>query len=109
VKLVKAVVREDKINDVLEALVAAGFTGATVYRDAGGMGGESGVVKIRGRSYEALLPRAVIEVVVADEEVDRLIAVIMSSARTGRLGDGRIFVLPVLDALRIRNGERLTK
>jgi len=82
-KLVKAVVREDEINDALEALVAAGFTGATVYRNAGGMGGESGVVKIRGRSYEALLPRAVIEVVAAGEEVDRLTAVIMPSARAG--------------------------
>lgn len=53
------------------------------------------------------MPRAVIEVVAADEEVDRLIAVIMSSTRAGRPGDGKIFVLPVLDALRIRNGERL--
>ncbi|AEA12395.1 MAG: P-II family nitrogen regulator [Thermoproteus sp.] len=108
-KLVRAVIREDKVNDVLEALVAAGFTGATVYRDVGGMGGESGVVKIRGRRYEALLPRIVVEVVAEDEEVEKLIGVIMSSARTGRLGDGRIFVLPVLEAWRIRNGEKLSK
>ncbi len=108
-KLVKAVIREERLNAVLEALVAAGFAGATVYKDVGGMGGESGIVKIRGRSYEALLPRVVVEVIVADEEVDKVISVIMSSARTGRIGDGRIFILPVLDALRIRDGERLTK
>ncbi len=108
-KLVRAVIREDKVADVIAAMLEAGFAGATVYKEVGGMGGESGVVKIGGRMYEALLPRAVVEVAVEDDQVEKLIAVITAAARTGHVGDGRIFVLPVLEAWRIRNGERLDK
>ncbi|ACB39468.1 P-II family nitrogen regulator [Pyrobaculum neutrophilum] len=106
-KLVRAVIREDKLVDVLDALVRAGYTGATVFRDVGGMGGESGVVKIRGRTYEALLPRAVVEVAVEDGEVEKVVKTIMEAARTGHVGDGRIFVLGVEGAWRIRSGEKL--
>ncbi|CCC81919.1 P-II family nitrogen regulator [Thermoproteus tenax] len=106
-RLVRAVIREDKVADVIDALVKEGFTGATVYRDVGGMGGESGAITIRGRKYEALLPRAVVEVAVEDDKAEKVVKVIMEAARTGHLGDGRIFVIPVLEAWRIRNGERL--
>lgn len=103
--LVRSIIRREKLSDVLQALVAAGFTGATVV-EASGMGGEGGVVDIRGRNYEVLIPRVIVEVVVPAEAAQKVIDIITSKARTGHVGDGRIFVLPLIDAIRIRTGER---
>ncbi|MFB6489703.1 MAG: P-II family nitrogen regulator [Thermoproteus sp. AZ2] len=103
--LIRAIIRREKLSDVLQALVAAGFTGATAI-EASGMGGEGGVVDIRGRSYEVLIPRVVVEVVVPAEAAQKVIDIITSKAKTGHVGDGRIFVLPLIDAIRIRTGER---
>lgn len=105
--LVRAVIREEKLEEVLKGLIDSGFTGATVFREVGGMGGEGGVVKIGNRFYEALIPRVVVEVVVGPGDVDKVVALITEKARTGRVGDGRIFIIPVADAVRIRTGEKL--
>lgn len=103
--LVRAIIRREKLSDVLQGLVAASFTGATVI-EASGMGGEGGVVNIRGRSYGVLIPRVIVEVAVPAEAAPKVIDIIMSKAMTGRVGDGRIFVLPLIEIIRIRTGER---
>jgi len=104
--LVRAVIRREKLLKVLKDLQDSGFTGATVY-EARGMGGEGGIVEVRNRLIDALVPRVVIEVAVDSESVDRVIKVIMSSAKTGEVGDGRIFLLPLIDSIRIRTGEHV--
>lgn len=103
--LVRAIIRRERLSDVLQALVAAGFTGATVI-EAKGMGGEGGVVNIRGRNYEVLIPRVIVEVAVSAEAAQKVIDIIASKAKTGHVGDGRIFVLPLIETVRIRTGER---
>ncbi|MEL9991269.1 MAG: P-II family nitrogen regulator [Thermoproteus sp.] len=105
--MVRAIIREDRLAEVLKALVEAGFVGATVYT-ARGMGGEGGVVEVGGRHVPVLLPRAVVEVVTDEKEADRAVEAIMKSARTGAVGDGRIFVYRVDKAIRIRTSEVYT-
>jgi len=103
--MVKAIVRIEKVPEILRSLVEEGFRGATVYR-AEGMGGEGGVIIVRGKPFEALIPRAVIEVAVeGEDDVERVIRIITSTARTGRVGDGRIYVIPINRTIRIRTGE----
>lgn len=104
--MIKAIVREDKLNDVLAALVSNGFPGATVYK-AQGMGGEGGVAKIRDALQPILLPRAVVEVIVQEDFVNKAVETIIKSASTGEVGDGRIFIIPVEAAIRIRTGEAM--
>ncbi len=106
--MVRAVIREDKLMDVLTALVSHGFTGATVYR-AQGMGGEGGVVSIRGSARPVLIPRTVVEVVTDEKRAEEVTKIIMSAAKTGEVGDGRIFVIPMSAAIRIRTGEFLSE
>ncbi|MEM1610264.1 MAG: P-II family nitrogen regulator [Sulfolobales archaeon] len=105
--LVKAIVRIEKIPEILRALTEEGFRGATIYR-AEGIGGEGGVIVVRGKPIDALIPRAVIEVVVEGEDnVEKVVRIIMDNARTGRVGDGRIYVIPVSRSIRIRTGEEI--
>lgn len=92
-------------GDVIRALLSAGFTGATVINDAGGIGGEGGVMEVKGRSYEILIPRVVVEVATTADKARRVVEIISASAKTGHVGDGRIFVLPLLDSVRARTGE----
>ncbi|NYR14471.1 P-II family nitrogen regulator [Pyrobaculum arsenaticum] len=105
--MVKAVIREDKLMNVLAALIANGFTGATAYR-VQGMGGEGGVASIRGSVRPVLVPRVVVEVVINEEQTEKVIRIITETARTGEVGDGRIFVIPISAAIRIRTGELLS-
>ena len=102
--LVRAVIREEKLSDVLKALVDKGYQGATVYRVMG-MGGEGGVVKIEERLHPVLIPRVVVEVIADEKETGEMIKIITESARTGKVGDGRIFVIPTSKTVRIRTGE----
>jgi nitrogen regulatory protein PII len=105
-KLIKAVVRPNKLDEVKEALDKINVSGMTV-TEVRGHGRQRGHTAIyRGNEYNvALLPRMEVEVMVPDEAVDSAIDAIVSAARTGEIGDGRIFVTPVESVYRIRTGE----
>lgn len=106
-KLVKSIVRPDKVDEVREALEKLKIGGMTV-TDVRGHGRQKGHTAVyRGKEYAVtLLPKIEIEVVVADEVVDDVIAAVIKAARTGEIGDGRVFVLPVEQGYNIRTGER---
>ena len=106
-KLVKAIVRPNKVDEIKDALAACNVGGLTVteVRGHGRQRGHSAVY--RGREYEvSLLPKIKIEAVVPDERVEEVIDAIISAARTGEIGDGRVFVIPVEESRNIRTGER---
>jgi len=104
---IEAIVRHHKIDAIKDALVSAGFHGMTV-TEVRGHGKQKGHTAIyRGKEYDvSLLPKMEIEVVVADNMVDDAVAAIIQAARTGEIGDGRVFVIPVEQSYRIRTGER---
>ena len=106
-KLIKAIVRPNKVDDVREALEKLSISGLTV-TEVRGHGTQKGHTAIsRGKEYQvSLLPKLEIEVVVADEMADDAIKAIIGAARTGEIGDGRVFVLPVAQSYRIRTGEQ---
>ena len=106
-KMVKAIVRPNKVDDVRDALEKLQLGGMTV-TDVRGHGHQKGHTAVyRGKEYAVtLLPKVEIVVVVADTVVDEVIAAIVAAARTGEIGDGRVFVLPVDQAYNIRTGER---
>ncbi len=104
---VEAIIKPFKLEDVKEALNAVGVQGITV-TEVKGFGRQKGHTELyRGAEYVVdFLPKVKLEVVVRDEMVDRVVTAISDAAKTGRIGDGKIFVLPVADALRIRTRER---
>ena len=106
-KLIKAIVRPNKVDDVKEALGRLSLSGMTV-TEVRGHGKQKGHTAIyRGKEYDvSLLPKMEIEVVVPDHLVDEVVTAITTAARTGEIGDGRIFVIPVEQSYRIRTGER---
>jgi len=105
-KLVIAVIKPSKLEEVREALTALGVTGMTV-SEVKGFGRQGGHTEIyRGAEYQVhFVPKTKIEVVVADELADRAVAAIRDHANTNKIGDGKIFVLDVIEAVRIRTGE----
>ena len=104
--LLKAIVRPDKVDAVKDALGAAGVAGMTV-TEVRGHGKQKGHTAIyRGQEYNvSLLPKMEIEVVVSDDRVDDVAAAIIKAARTGEIGDGRVFAVPVTRSYKIRTGE----
>jgi nitrogen regulatory protein PII len=106
-KLIKTIIRPNKVDDVKDALAALGIAGMTV-TEVRGHGKQKGHTAIyRGKEYNvSLLPKMEIDVVVADSIADDAIKAIVEVARTGEIGDGRVFVLPVLESYRIRTGEK---
>ena len=106
-KLVKAIVRPDKVDEVRDALEKIKVSGMTV-TDVRGHGRQKGHTAVyRGKEYSVtLLPKVEIEIVVPDDVVDEVIQTIITAARTGEIGDGRVFVLPVLESYKIRTGEK---
>jgi nitrogen regulatory protein PII len=106
-KLIKSIVRPNKLDDVREALEKVSVSGVTV-TDVRGHGRQKGHAAVyRGREYSvSLLPKVQLEVVVPDELVDEVIQAVITAARTGEIGDGRVFVLPVDHAYNIRMGEK---
>ena len=106
-KLVKSIVRPNKVDDVRAALEQLSLGGMTV-TEVRGHGRQKGHTAIyRGKEYDVtLLPKVSIEVVVTDEIVEEVIQAITRAARTGEIGDGRVFVLPVEHSYNIRTGER---
>jgi nitrogen regulatory protein P-II 2 len=101
-----AVIKPFKLDEVREALVAIGATGLTV-TEVRGFGRQKGHTEIyRGAEYEvSFLPKIKVEVVVADSVADRAVEAIQRAASTGQIGDGKIFVFDVSQAVRIRTGE----
>ena len=106
-KLVKTIIRPNKVEDVREALGKLNISGMTV-TEVRGHGRQKGHAAIyRGKEYSVnLLPKMQIEVVVPDPVVDEVIQAIIAAARTGEIGDGRVFVLPVEHGYNIRTGEK---
>ena len=104
---IEAVIQPSKLDDVKDALIEIGIEGITVL-EARGHGRQKGHTEFyRGREYAVdLLPKVKLELVVKDALVEQAIQAIITSARTGKIGDGKIFVSKVEDAIRIRNDER---
>ncbi len=106
-KLIKSIVRPNKVDDIREALEKMSIPGMTV-TEVRGHGRQKGHTAIyRGKEYNvSLLPKVEIEVVVSDALVEDVIAAVIKAARTGEIGDGRVFVLPIDQAYNIRTGEK---
>ena len=106
-KKIEAIIKPFKLDEVKEALQEVGIQGLSVI-EAKGFGRQKGHTELyRGAEYVVdFLPKVKIEVVVEDDLTDRTVEAIEAAARTGRIGDGKIFVLPVEQAIRIRTGER---
>ncbi len=106
-KKIEAIVQPFKLEDVKEALIAIGVDGMTI-TEVRGHGRQKGHKETyRGQEYNVdLLPKVKVELVVADGRVDEITGAIATSARTGKIGDGKIFVYEVLEAIRIRNDDR---
>src|ERR1700751_3767711 len=106
-KLIKAIVRPSKGDQVKEALANLRISGMTV-TEVRGHGQQKGHTAIyRGKEYAvSLLPKMQIETVVEDSAVDMIIRAIVGAARTGEIGDGRVYVTPVMQSYKIRTGER---
>ena len=106
-KIIEAIIKPFKLDDVREALNPIGVQGLTV-TEVKGFGRQKGHTELyRGAEYVVdLLPKIKLEVLVRDDQVDSVVNTIMDAAKTGRIGDGKIFVLEVKDAIRIRTGER---
>ena len=106
-KLIKAIVRPNKVDEVKDALAKLSISGLTV-TEVRGHGKQKGHTAIyRGKEYNvSLLPKMEIEVVVPDRLVDDCIKAVIEAARTGEIGDGRVFVMPVEHSYKIRTGER---
>jgi nitrogen regulatory protein P-II 1 len=106
VKLVTAVIKPHKLDEVKEALRAYGVKGMTI-SEAAGFGRQGGKTEVyRGTEYTVdVVPKARVEVLCEYEDAADVAAVIASAARTGRIGDGKVFVLPLEGAMRVRTGE----
>ena len=105
-KLIKSIVRPNKVDDVKEALGKLGVSGMTV-TEVRGHGHQKGHTAVyRGQEYAvSLLPKMELEVVVSDSLIDDAVRAVIAAARTGEIGDGRVFVSPVERSYRIRTGE----
>ncbi len=106
-KLITAIVKPFKVDDVKAALKAAGMTGMTV-AETQGFGRQAGHTEVyRGAEYQVdFIPKVRIDLLCDDDRVDGLVDAIVASAATGKIGDGKIWVTPVDQAVRIRTGER---
>jgi len=106
-KKIEAVIKPFKLDEVKEALQEIGLQGITV-TEAKGFGRQKGHTELyRGAEYVVdFLPKVKIELVIDDSMLDKAIEAIKSAAHTGRIGDGKIFIVPVEDAIRVRTGER---
>ena len=106
-KLVTAVIKPHKWEDVREALETFGVTGMTV-SEVSGYGRQKGHTEVyRGAEYDiALVPKIRIEIVVDDDDAEDVVGIVVKTAQTGRIGDGKIWSVPVQDVARVRTGER---
>jgi nitrogen regulatory protein P-II 1 len=105
-KKIEAIIRPFKIDDVREALIEIGVKGMTI-TEVKGYGRQKGHTEVyRGSEYQIdFLPKMKIEIIAPDESVDKIVNTIIKSAKTGQVGDGKIFVYPVEDVIRVRTEE----
>ena len=105
-KRIDAIIQPFKLDDVREALKEAGVNGMTIY-DVRGHGRQKGHKEVyRGQEYEVdLLPKVKLEVIVSDDRVQETAEAVIQAARTGKIGDGKVFIYPVEEAIRIRNND----
>ena len=106
-KKIEAVIRPEKLDEVRKAIEAVGYPGVTI-TEAEGHGKQKGVTQQwRGETYRVdFLPKVKLEIIVGDADVERIIQAIIKAAKTGAVGDGKIFLSDVRDVVRIRTGER---
>ena len=106
-KKIEAIIKPFKLDEVKEALHEVGLQGITVL-EAKGFGRQKGHTELyRGAEYVVdFLPKVKLEIVVEDEMLDQAVEAIQNAAHTGRIGDGKIFIVPIEDAIRVRTGER---
>ena len=106
-KKIEAIIKPFKLDEVKDALSEIGLKGITVI-EAKGFGRQKGHTELyRGAEYIVdFLPKVKLEIVVDDEMLDRAVEAIQTAAHTGRIGDGKIFIVPVEDVVRVRTGER---
>jgi nitrogen regulatory protein P-II 1 len=106
-KKIEAIIRPEKLGEIKTALATAGFIGLTIY-DVKGRGRQKGIVlSYRTSEYRVdLLPKTKIELVVDDKDVEKAVGIICDIGKTGNIGDGKIFILPVEEVIRVRTCER---
>jgi len=106
-KKIEAIIRPEKLGDIKTALATAGFVGLTTY-EVKGRGRQKGIVlSYRTSEYRVdLLPKTKLELIVDDKDVDKVIDIICETGKTGNMGDGKIFIIPVEEVIRVRTGER---
>ena len=106
-KKIEVILRPEKLDEVRKAIEAVGYPGLTI-TEAEGHGKQKGVVQQwRGETYRVeFLPKVKLELVVADSDLERIIQAIIKAAKTGSVGDGKIFVSKIRDVIKIRTGER---
>ena len=106
-KKIEAIIRPEKVDEVRKAIEAVGYPGITI-TEAQGHGKQKGVVQQwRGETYRVeFLPKVKLELIVGDADVERIVQAIIKAAKTGSVGDGKIFVSDVRDVIKIRTGER---
>jgi len=105
-KKIESVIRPVALRAVLNALRTAGYPGITSY-EVHGHGKQKGITETyRGQTVEGLLPKIMVMLVVSDKDLAKSVKVIIAATRTGEIGDGKIFISPVADVIRIRTGEK---
>ena len=105
-KKVEAIIRPSALRGVLDGLKSVGYSGVTV-TEVQGHGTQKGITEsYRGQSVEGLLAKLLLTTIVSDKHLNKVIAIIIKTARTGEIGDGKIFVSSVANAIRIRTGEK---
>lgn len=106
-KKIEALIRVEKLDVVKEALQNKGILGMTII-EVEGCGRQKGLLQQwRGETYRMdLVPKIKLEIVVKDQDVNKVVSIILENAKTGEIGDGKIFVLPVEEVIRIRSGEK---
>ena len=106
-KKIEAIIKPFKIDDLKEAFSSIGLQGMTI-SEVKGYGRQKGHTEVyRGAEYVVdFIPKVKVEIVAADEQVEQIIETILTAVNTGKIGDGKIFVLPVEDVIRVRTGEK---
>lgn len=106
-KKIEVIIRPEKLESVQRALEKVGYSGLMI-SEIEGHGKQKGIVQQwRGEKYKvAFLPKIKIEIIVKDNEIERIIKTIVDSAKTGEIGDGKIFISPIENVVRIRTGEK---
>ena len=106
-KKIEAIIRPEKLDEVRKAIEAVGYPGLTI-TEAEGHGKQKGITQQwRGETYRVdFLPKVKLEIVVSDADVERIVQALIKAAKTGAVGDGKIFVSDVRDVIKIRTGER---